>query len=102
MGCILSSEAIDDGGQTIQSPVLPGDTYVYVPGFRVPKEVNFTEILKGRISAGLAVRLQALRSQVIAIESGKTPTSVKLTRKKSDLGMCRIDMVWMQCNPSCS
>ena len=67
--------------------------YVYVTGLRVPKEVNFTEFSKQCISSGLAVRLQALCSQVIAIESGESSTPVKVTRRKSDLGMCHIHMV---------
>jgi len=60
MGCILSTEAVDDGA------LLPsGEVYVFVAGFRLPQPLDFIELLKGSVSAGLAAKLQALRSQVI-------------------------------------
>jgi hypothetical protein len=65
MGCIFSTEAVDDGG--IYEALVPsGEVYVFVPGFRVPHPIDFTELLKGSVSPGLAAKLQSLRSHIIA------------------------------------
>jgi len=81
MGCILSSEALDDAGPTPGSLSVGGEVYVYVPGFRAPKYVDLKELLQGSVSADLAARLQLLRSQVL-IASGKNSLAAKSRRRR--------------------
>lgn len=84
MGCILSSDATDDGGS--QGPILPGEVYVFLPGLRTPKPIELTEALQGSVTAELALRLASLRSQVVAA-SGSEPCAIKARRKKTPQGM---------------
>lgn len=84
MGCIFSTEAVDDvgGPSPLEIPLQSGEIHVFVPGFRAPKQIDLMELLKGSVSAGLAARLHSLRSQIIAASGRKGPT-IKLTRRKS-------------------
>ncbi|KAG0587018.1 hypothetical protein KC19_2G134600 [Ceratodon purpureus] len=85
MGCIFSTEAVDDGGP-LEIPVQAGEIYVWVPGFREPKQIDLTERLKGTVSAGLAARLQSLRSQIIAvINSGRNSSVMKIRPRRKSL-----------------
>ncbi|XP_024368623.1 uncharacterized protein [Physcomitrium patens] len=81
MGCIFSTEAVDDGG-VLGIPVQASEVYVFVPGLRNPKHIDLTELLKGYVSAGLAAKLQSLRSQIISIACKSGP-AVKIRRRKS-------------------
>ncbi|KAG0569958.1 hypothetical protein KC19_6G128300 [Ceratodon purpureus] len=85
MGCIFSSDAIDDGG-IVEVSFLSGEVYVFVPGLREPTQNDLTELLKGSVSAGMASKLQSLRSQVIAASSGRNEPGLKLKRSKSQDG----------------
>lgn len=84
MGCIFSSDATDDGG-ILELPLLSGEVYVFVPGFREPTQNDLTELLKGSVSAALATKLQSLRSQVIAASSGTTVPGMKIRQSKLSL-----------------
>ena len=79
MGCIFSSDAIADGG--ILEVPFHGKVYVYVAGFREPTQTDFTELLKGSVSAAMATKFQCLRSQVVAASSGR-----KIQQRKSQEG----------------
>ena len=82
MGCIFSTEAVDDGGP-IEIPVQAGEVYVWVPGFREPKQFDLTQLLKGTVSSGLAARLHSLRSQTIALSGRNGPVMKIRPRRKS-------------------
>lgn len=88
MGCIFSTEAVDDvGGSSLADiPAQSGEIHVFVPGFREPKPIDLTELLKGSVSVGMASRLHSLRSQIIAASGGKKLQVVKLSRRKSSDG----------------
>jgi len=81
MGCVFSSEGLEDGSAVTKNPQLLGEVFVFVPGLRVPKQVEIREVLQKFVSVELASRLQSLRSQVIAA-SGRNPPGSKLRRKK--------------------
>jgi len=85
MGCIFSTEAVDDvGGPTlVDIPVQSGEIHVFVPGFREPKQIDLTELLKGSVSAGMASKLHSLRSQIIAASGSRKVPVMKLSRRKS-------------------
>lgn len=80
MGCILSSEKLEDSSPTSAGG---GEVYVYVPGFRTPKSLDLRGALQGSISADLASRLHLLRSQVLIASEKNTPKS---KRKKAHQG----------------
>lgn len=81
MGCILSSEALEDAGPPPAQLSVGSEVYVYVPGFRTPKYVDLKELLQGSVSADLAARLQFLRSQVL-IASGRNSSASKSIRRR--------------------
>lgn len=85
MGCVFSSEGLEGGSAVTKTPQLLGEVFVFVPGLRVPKQVEIREVLQKIISVELASRLQTLRSQVIAA-SGRNPSGSKLRRKKQQSG----------------
>jgi hypothetical protein len=85
MGCVFSSEGLEDGSAVTKNPQLLGEVFVFVPGLRVPKQVEIREVLQKLVSVELASRLQSLRSQVIAA-SGRNPPGSKLRRKKQQSG----------------
>ncbi len=77
MGCIQSSDAIEDwesstyGGGGGGGSAANGEVYVFVPGFRAPKNVELAAHLllqqqasSSSISPELATRLVSLRSRI--------------------------------------
>ncbi|KAG0575344.1 hypothetical protein KC19_VG338200 [Ceratodon purpureus] len=84
MGCIISSEAIEDAPSptsTSARSTVGGEVYVFVPGLRSPKFVDLKELLQGSVSTDLASRLQLLRSQVL-IACGKNSSASKSRRRR--------------------
>ncbi|KAG0595320.1 hypothetical protein M758_UG158500 [Ceratodon purpureus] len=84
MGCIISSEAIEDASSptsTSARSTVGSEVYVFVPGLRTPKFVDLKELLQGSVSTDLASRLQLLRSQVL-FASGKNLPASKSRRRR--------------------
>lgn len=59
-----------------------GDVSVYVPGFRIPKPVDFSQSLGDNLSKNLVERLSALRTRIVVMAAQEGPT-VTRTRRKS-------------------
>lgn len=88
MGCAFSSEALEDGSVISKPPQLLGEVFVFVPGLRVPKQVEIREVLQRSVSAELASHVESLRSEVVAASGRNLPGS-KLRRKKQQSGTTR-------------
>jgi hypothetical protein len=85
MGCIFSTEAVDDGGP-MEIPVRAGEVHLWVPGFREPEQIDLTELLKGTVSPGLAARLHSLRSQITAVfVSGRNDSAIKIRSQRKSV-----------------
>ncbi|EPS64363.1 hypothetical protein M569_10418, partial [Genlisea aurea] len=80
MGCFAST-AKDAGGNR-RVPANIGDVFVYVPGLRVPKPVDFPLSLDDYLSKGLVERLSGLRTRVIAMVAQEVP-AITRTRRRS-------------------
>lgn len=80
MGCIAST-ARDSGGNR-RRPGSIGEVSVYVPGFRIPKPVDFSQSLGDSLSKNLVERLSALRTRIVVMAGHEAPT-VTRTRRKS-------------------
>ena len=72
LGVILRRENIIDGFfwvyQTcgcLRRPGNIGDVSVYVPGFQIPKPVDFSHSLGDHLSKNLVERLSALRTRIV-------------------------------------
>ncbi|KAL5746984.1 hypothetical protein ACOSP7_023972 [Xanthoceras sorbifolium] len=80
MGCLLSTSK-DTGGNR-RRPGNIGDVSVYVPGFRIPKPVDFSHSFGDSLSKNLVERLSALRTRIVVMAGQEGPT-VTRTRRKS-------------------
>ncbi|TXG51774.1 hypothetical protein EZV62_024298 [Acer yangbiense] len=80
MGCLLSTSK-DTGGNR-RRPGNIGDVSVYVPGLRIPKPVDFSQLLGDSLSKNLVERLSALRTRIVVMAGQEGPTITR-TRRKS-------------------
>ncbi|KAL9381592.1 hypothetical protein Peur_027249 [Populus x canadensis] len=80
MGCLVSTP--QDSGGNRRRPGSIGEVSVYVPGFRIPKPVDFSLSLGDQLPKNLLERLSALRTRVVVMASQEAPT-VSRTRRKS-------------------
>lgn len=80
MGCIVS--APKDTGGNRRRPGSIGEVSVYVPGFRIPKPVDFSQSLGEHLSRSLVERLSALRTRIVVMAGQEGPT-VTRTRRRS-------------------
>ena len=65
MGCIISTSK-DEGG-TKKKPGQGGEMFVFVPGLRIPKSIDFDKSLQGYLSA--------LRTRIVAMVAGEGPAT---------------------------
>ncbi len=99
MGCIQSSDAIEDwesstygrGGGGGGGSAPNGEVYVFVPGFRAPKNVELTAHLllqqqasSSSISPELATRLVSLRSRISHLAAKPDRSSSHKSRHADD------------------
>ena len=63
MGCLVSTPK-DTGGNR-RRPGNIGDVSVYVPGFRIPKPVDFSHSLGDHLSKNLVEPLSVLRTRIV-------------------------------------
>ncbi|KAJ6752589.1 ENDOSOMAL TARGETING BRO1-LIKE DOMAIN PROTEIN [Salix koriyanagi] len=80
MGCLVSTPQDSVGNR--KRPGSIGDVSVYVPGFRIPKPVDFSLSLGDHLPKNLMERLSALRTRVVVMAGQEAPT-VSRTRRKS-------------------
>ena len=75
------STSKDTGGNR-RRPGNIGDVSVYVPGLRIPKPVDFSQLLGDSLSKNLVERLSALRTRIVVMAGQEGPTITR-TRRKS-------------------
>ena len=80
MGCLVSTP--QDSGGNRRRPGSIGEVSVYLPGFRIPKPVDFSLPLGDQLPKNLVERLSALRTRVVVMAGQEAPT-VSRTRRKS-------------------
>lgn len=71
-----------DSGVTRRRPGNIGEVSVYVPGFRIPKPVDFSQSLGDHLSKNLVEKLSALRTRIVVMAGQEGPTITR-TRRKS-------------------
>lgn len=74
-----------DTGGNRRKPGNIGEVSVYVPGFRIPKPVDFSQSLGDCLSKNLVERLSALRTRIVVMAGQEAPT-VTRTRRKTQHG----------------
>lgn len=73
MGCIISTST-DEGG-TKKKPGQGGEMFVFVPGLRIPKSIDFGKSLQGYLSTKMVEHLSALRTRIVAMAAGEGPAT---------------------------
>ncbi|XP_030938529.1 uncharacterized protein LOC115963600 [Quercus lobata] len=91
MGCLLSTPK-DTGGNR-RRPGNIGDVSVYVPGFRIPKPVDFSQSLGDHLSKNLVERLSALRTRIVVMAGQEGPTVTRTRRKTQHGGSTLADLL---------
>ncbi|GFP88530.1 hypothetical protein PHJA_000996700 [Phtheirospermum japonicum] len=79
MGCFVSTP--QDTGGNRRRPSNIGDVFVFVPGLRIPKPVDFSESLGDNLSKSLVERLSALRTRIVVMAGQEAPTITRTRRK---------------------
>lgn len=75
MGCLVSTPR-DSGGHR-RRPGNIGEVAVFVPGFRIPKSVDFSQPLGDCLSKSLVERLSALRARIVVMAAQEAPAALK-------------------------
>ncbi|OAY67468.1 hypothetical protein ACMD2_25304 [Ananas comosus] len=81
MGCLLSTPGDSGGACRMRNPGSIGEVAVFVPGFRIPKGVDFAQSLGDSVPKSLADRIAALRARVVVMVAQETPLSAKPRRR---------------------
>ena len=76
MGCIISTSK-DEGG-TKKKPGQGGEIFVFIPGLRIPKSIDFDKSLQGYLSA--------LRTRIVAMAAGEGPATRNRRKTKTQHG----------------
>ncbi|KAL0913292.1 hypothetical protein M5K25_016740 [Dendrobium thyrsiflorum] len=79
MGCFASTPS-DAGGNRRRVKSI-GELAVFVPGFRIPIGVDFTEPLGDSLPKSLVNRLSALRTRIVAMAMHEATTAIKSKQK---------------------
>ncbi|KAG1361221.1 Vacuolar protein-sorting protein BRO1 [Cocos nucifera] len=79
MGC-LASKPRDAGGNR-RWPRTAGVAAVFVPGLRIPKNVDLSRSLDNSLSRSLVEHLSALRTRIVVMAAQEAPTVKKPRRK---------------------
>ncbi|XP_006652541.1 uncharacterized protein LOC102715104 [Oryza brachyantha] len=80
MGCGLSRQK-DTGGGPRRRPGSVGDVVVFLPGLRVPRSVDFSQALAGRLDRGAVERLSSLRARVVDMAMQESAAALKPKRR---------------------
>jgi hypothetical protein len=78
MGCCVSSQKDAVGPR--RRPVSVGDVFVFLPGLRVPRSVDFAQELDGRLGRSVVERLSALRARVVDMALQESAAALKPRR----------------------
>ncbi|KAH9609069.1 hypothetical protein KSS87_021829 [Heliosperma pusillum] len=81
MGCFVSTQK-ETGVGNRRRPSNIGEVSVFVPGFRVPKPVDFSQCLGEQVAKCAVERLSALRTQIVVMV-GHEALHVTRSRRKS-------------------
>ncbi|KAJ8767902.1 hypothetical protein K2173_020842 [Erythroxylum novogranatense] len=81
MGCLVSRPNDSCGNR--RRPGSIGEVSVYVPGFRIPKPVDFSQSLGAQLSKNLVERLSALRTRIVVMAGQEGPTVTRAKRKNA-------------------
>ncbi|EEF42790.1 uncharacterized protein LOC8262211 isoform X1 [Ricinus communis] len=81
MGCIVSTPKESGGNR--RKPGSIGEVFVYIPGFRIPKAVDFSVSLGDHLSKNLVERLSALRTRIVVMAGQEAPTVTRTKRKNA-------------------
>ena len=79
MGCLVSTPA--DSGGNRRRPGNIGEVSVFVPGFRIPKPLDFSQSLGDQLPKSLVERLSALRTRIVVMAGHEAPTITRTRRK---------------------
>ncbi|XP_026454287.1 uncharacterized protein LOC113355602 isoform X3 [Papaver somniferum] len=82
MGCLVSTPQDTGAGGNRKRQGNVGEVAVFVPGFRIPKPVDFSQSLGDSLSKSLVERLSALRTRVVVMAAQEAPTASK-SRKRT-------------------
>lgn len=81
MGC-FSSTPKDSGGNR-RRPANVGELWVFVPGFRIPQPLDFSQSLADyQLSKAIVDRLSALRNRIVVMV-GHEALMITRSRRKS-------------------
>ncbi|KAF0893452.1 hypothetical protein E2562_025249 [Oryza meyeriana var. granulata] len=81
MGCGLSRQKDTGGGGPRRRPGSVGDVVVFLPGLRVPRSVDFSQALAGRLGKGVVERLSSLRARVVDMAMQESAAALKPKRR---------------------
>uniref|UniRef100_A0A2P2M3Q8 BRO1 domain-containing protein n=1 Tax=Rhizophora mucronata TaxID=61149 RepID=A0A2P2M3Q8_RHIMU len=90
MGCLVSTP--NDSGGIRRRPASIGEVAVYVPGFRIPKPVDFSQSLGDHLPKNLVERLSALRTRIVVMAGHEAPTITRTRRKTQHGGSTLADL----------
>ncbi|KAF5730398.1 hypothetical protein HS088_TW20G00771 [Tripterygium wilfordii] len=79
MGCLVSTPK--ESGVNRRRPGNIGEVSVYVPGFRIPKPVDFFLSLGDHLSKSILERLSALRTHIVVMAGQEAPTVTRTRRR---------------------
>ncbi|XP_020599117.1 uncharacterized protein LOC110038583 [Phalaenopsis equestris] len=80
MGCFAST--LSDGGGNRRRLKSIGELAIFVPGFRIPIAIDFTQPLGDSLPKSLVNRLSALRTRIVSMAMHEAATATKLKQKK--------------------
>lgn len=80
MGCLVSTPRNSGGNRRYPGNI--GEVFVFVPGLRIPKPVDFIEPLGDHLSKSILEHLSALRTRIIVMAAQEVPIMTR-ARKKS-------------------
>ncbi|XP_020221801.1 uncharacterized protein LOC109804396 [Cajanus cajan] len=91
MGCVVSTPK--DSGGNRRKPGSIGEVSVYVPGLRIPKPVDFAQLLGDYLSKNIVERLSALRTRIVVMAGQEGPTITRTKRKTQHGGSTLADLL---------
>lgn len=80
MGCFVSTPKVPSGNRSRLADI--GDVFAYVPGWRIPKQVDFSHSLGTSLPMKIVEHLSALRTRIVVMASQEAPI-ISRTRRKS-------------------
>lgn len=79
MGCLVSAPKNGCGAR--RRPGSIGEVAVFIPGIRIPKRMDFSQMLGDSIPKSLVGRLSALRTRIVVMAAQEAPIALKPRRR---------------------